>query len=80
VLNPPPTAVASDGHAVCVTGFHPDALEPKGGYFTFRNSWDIVWGAQAPSPAASGYCAPEPGYGDISATYVDDYIWEIFQL
>jgi papain like protease len=80
VLNPPPTAVATDGHAVCVTGFNPDPLEPKGGYFTFRNSWDVIWGARAPSPGGSGYYAPEPGYGDISATYVDDYLWEILQL
>jgi hypothetical protein len=39
VLNPPPTAVVDGGHAVCVTGFVPDAGEPKGGYFIFRNSW-----------------------------------------
>jgi hypothetical protein len=77
VLNPPPTATVSDGHAVCVVGFEPDSSEPKGGYFVLRNSWDVAWGRQAPTP---GYPSPDPGYGDISATYVDFYLWEMLQL
>jgi hypothetical protein len=78
VLNPPPTAVASDGHAVCVVGFEPDPTEPAGGYFVFRNSWDVTWANLAPSPGNS--YSPEPGYGDISASYIDNYIWELLQL
>jgi len=77
VLDPPPTATVSDGHAVCIVGFEPDRSEPKGGYFVFRNSWDVAWAMQVP---AAGYFSPEPGYGDISATYVDLYLWEMLQL
>ncbi len=72
ILNPPATAVASDGHAVCVVGYQPDPSEPNGGYFIFRNSWDVAWAYTAPSPGNS--YSPQPGYGDISATYIEDYI------
>jgi Papain family cysteine protease len=53
VLNPPPTAIATDGHAVCVVGYEPDPTEPTGGYFVFRNSWDVTWANQTPSPGNS---------------------------
>jgi Papain family cysteine protease len=76
VLDPPPTAVITGGHAVCVTGFEPDPGESLGGYFTFRNSWSPTWASDAPSPG-NGY-APEAGYGEVSATYVDKYLWELF--
>lgn len=78
VLNPPPGAVASQGHCVCVTGFVPDAGEPNGGYFIFRNSWDNYWAAAAPSPGSS--YSPEAGYGEISATYINSYCWELLQV
>jgi hypothetical protein len=78
VLNPPPTSTVSDGHAVCVVGFEPDVAEPKGGFFILRNSWDVAWASGAPSPGNS--YSPEQGYGDISATYIDDYLWELLQL
>jgi hypothetical protein len=84
VINPPPTSLAVGGHAVCVTGFRPDAAEPHGGYFVFRNSWGVSWASTAPASAVLGgagtYFSPEPGYGDISASYVDSYLWEVLQL
>jgi hypothetical protein len=80
VLNPVPTSVCIEegGHAVCVVGFQPDANEPCGGYFIFRNSWDTAWGALSPSPGNTN--APEPGYGEVSATYIDKYLWELLQV
>jgi Papain family cysteine protease len=80
VLNPPPVSVVRSGHAVCITGFQPDSREPKGGYFIFRNSWGTTWAANAPASIGLGYHSPEPGYGDISATYVDDFLWELLEL
>ena len=73
VLNPPPTATVVGGHAVCVTGFVPHLAEPNGGYFIIRNSWGTGWGA---SGTVGNPRNPEPGYGSVSATYVDLYAWE----
>lgn len=78
VLNPPPRSVVVGGHCVCVTGFVPDQNEPNGGHFIIRNSWGGAWGSQA--PAGGTWLSPEPGYGEISATYVDSYCWELLQL
>lgn len=78
ILNPPPGSVVRGGHCVCVTGFVGDANEPNGGYFIFRNSWSTAWAANAPSPGNTN--SPEPGYGEISATYVQNYCWELMQL
>jgi hypothetical protein len=78
VLNPPPTANVVGGHAVCVVGYAPDSQEQTGGYFVIRNSWDLNWATVAPSPGYS--YSPEAGYGDISATYIDTYVWEMLQL
>ena len=82
VLNPPPLSAACGGHAVCITGFRPDPAEPNGGYFVFRNSWGSGWAQNAPAPAGSNrsFVAPEPGYGSISASYVESYLWELLQL
>lgn len=77
VLDPPPTSVVIGGHCVCVTGFEPDATEPLGGYFIIRNSWSPQWGAQLP---LAGHYGPEAGYGQVSASYVDQYLWEYGQL
>ena len=74
VLDPPPVvARTTKGHAVCVTGFVPDANEATGGYFIFRNSWGAGWASGAP---VAGRRSPEVGYGEVSATYVDRYLWE----
>lgn len=78
VLNPPPQSVAVGGHAVCIVGWEPDPSEPQGGYFIIRNSWGTNWGAQAPSTGNS--YSPAPGYGEISASYVENYTWEILEL
>lgn len=77
VLNPSTHASVIGGHCVCVTGFVPDQTEPNGGHFLIRNSWGTTWGAQAPSPP---YNSPEPGYGEISATYVESFYWELLKL
>jgi hypothetical protein len=78
VLNPPPRSVVIGGHAVCVVGFVPDLDEPEGGYFIFRNSWGTRWGSQAPS-AGNSY-SPEPGYGEILASYIDTFFWEMLHF
>ncbi len=77
VIDPPPTSIVDGGHAVCITGFQPDPSEPLGGWFILRNSWGTSWGTSLPVP---GYFAPEIGYGQISATYVDKYLWEILGM
>jgi hypothetical protein len=77
VFNPTPGASVKTGHCVCITGFVPDQNEPNGGYFVIRNSWGSKWGAQAPSPL---YNSPEPGYGEISASYVESFCWELLTL
>lgn len=77
VLNPPPTATVVGGHAVCVTGFVPNPAEPNGGHFVIRNSWGSGWGTLGnPADARN----PEPGYGSVSATYVELYAWEWLQV
>jgi len=78
VIDPPLHSVAKGGHCVCITGFVPDSTEPSGGYFIFRNSWGTGWASAVPAP--SGSASPEQGYGEISATYVDTYCWELLQL
>lgn len=77
VLDPPPTAVMDGAHAVCLTGFAADPDEPAGGYFILRNSWSERWGAHLPAPGVHG---PEPGYGQVSASYVDRYLLEYAAL
>ena len=74
VLDPPIGSIAIAGHAVAIVGFSPDKDEPMGGHFIFRNSWGALWGSALPS---EGYAATQPGYGQLSATYMDRYIWEI---
>ena len=78
VINPPPTSVVVGGHAVCVVGFEPDSSDPGGGRFIFRNSWGTDWAADAPNPEFSK--APERGYGQISASYLDRFLWEAVSL
>ncbi len=75
VLDPPPYMVSDGGHAVCVVGFVPYQWEPSGGYFVIRNSWGTDWGYELPTAGPYG---PAPGYGTISASYVENYLWEAF--
>ena len=78
VINPPPTAVVVGGHAVCIVGFEPDSSERGGGYFVFRNSWGTDWASDLPNPEFSK--APERGYGQISSSYLDRFLWEAVRL
>jgi hypothetical protein len=78
VLNPPPGSICVAGHCVCVTGFVPDSREQKGGYFIVRNSWGIDWAHNAPDPSHSH--APERGYGEVSASYINNFCWELMHL
>jgi hypothetical protein len=77
VLPPVATAIVAGGHAVLITGFVPDPQEGSGGYFIVRNSWGVSWAQQSPSPNS---LSPQQGYGQISATYVEDYAWELLTL
>jgi hypothetical protein len=74
VIDPPPGTTVSGGHAVCVVGFQPDPEEPNGGHFILRNSWGASWGTNLP---IHGYAGQAPGYGQVSASYVDKYLWEL---
>lgn len=74
VQDPLPDWIAHGGHAVCCVGFVPDPEELLGGHFIIRNSWGTVFGSQLPDPS---YFGPEPGYGQISASHIDKYLWEL---
>jgi hypothetical protein len=74
VLDPAPTFLFRDGHAVCVTGWMDDQNAPGGGWFIIRNSWGTRWARNPQHPV------PEPGYGRVSARYVDTYLWELSHL
>jgi C1A family cysteine protease len=77
VIDPPAVSVPVNAHAVCLVGYAPDSNAPGGGWFIFRNSWGSDWASRAPSPRRY---APQPGYGQISVAYVDDFTWEICSL
>ncbi|MGQ3355238.1 MAG: hypothetical protein ACT6XY_15175 [Phreatobacter sp.] len=71
-------AEPSGGHAVCLVGYR--AAQQKGpghGWFIFRNSSGLAFARDA-SPAEHG--VPAPGYGAISAHYIDTYCWEYLAL
>ena len=70
VLDPPPTSEVVGGHAVCVTGWIPHKSELLGGFFVFRNSWGKDWATNPPNRPR--------GYGIISASYIDRYLWEMY--
>jgi hypothetical protein len=80
VQNPPPYWERAVGHAVCVLGFEPDAEEPMGGWFIFRNSLGLLWAGRAPEGFRGDPRAlvPGPGYGAISASHVEQHCWEVF--
>lgn len=72
---PPLDGPRADGHVVCLTGYLPDAAEPQGGWFIFRNSWGLGFGTHAALPA-TGPRAGRRGYGVLSATHINSYCWE----
>lgn len=49
-----------------------------GGYFIIRNSWGTQkFGRDAPT---LDWHTPESGYGQVSATYIENYLWELCVL
>ncbi len=77
VIDPPPGAVADDGHAVCVVGFVPDQTGTSSGHFLFRNSWGDAWATDVTAKEA---LAKEAGYGYVSSNFVDRCGWEILAM
>ena len=74
-----PQTPAAIRHSVCVVGFRSDPTEPLGGVFIFRNSvGGEKFGCRAPNPEESG--APAPGYGQVTATYVELSLVEMCML
>lgn len=68
------------GHAVCVVGFQRDDDEPTGGWFIIRNSVGTDWATGAPDHLGDRPLVPAPGYGALSATYVDGHCWEMLSF
>lgn len=79
VVDPPQFAVVDGGHAVCISEFQPASSAPGGGWFIFKNGWGTAWNNGSGTPAA-GHPACNPGYGYLSAAYVEKYLWELLQL
>lgn len=72
---PPLNGPRANGHVVCLTGFQPDASEPHGGWFVFRNSWGLGFASHSTNNP-SGPTAGMRGYGLISASHINTYCWE----
>jgi hypothetical protein len=73
IIDPAPSALATFGHAVCVTGYVPDSdTASGGGRFIVRNSWGTGWGTNPRRTPA------RPGYGFVTARHVDLYAWEVY--
>lgn len=71
-----PTAdqpVIVGGHAVTLVGFKKAVLPGERGWFIFRNSLGLGFARDVNN---SPYGIPGPGYGAISADYIDLYCWE----
>lgn len=67
------------GHAVCIVGFQPDPNETLGGWFIFRNSLGQRWSKYAPVQGDETLpVVPEQGYGALSASHLERYVYEIF--
>ncbi|HWE40476.1 MAG TPA: C1 family peptidase [Isosphaeraceae bacterium] len=80
VLDPTPFSVVKGGHAVCVNAYEPSSAAPGGGWFVFKNSWGTaLWSSGAKSPPV-GHPNPPPGFGYLSAAYVDRFLWEALRL
>jgi hypothetical protein len=80
VIDPTPFSVVKGGHAVCVCGYSPSTSAPGGGWFVFKNSWGVSgWSAGVKAPP-SGQPALNPGYGYMSAAYVDEFLWELLRV
>jgi hypothetical protein len=77
IANPDSKNDLVGSHCICIVGWIKDIREYSGGYFLFRNSWGTLFAERAPSECT---VAPYPGYGVISATYVNSWSYEILQV
>lgn len=69
-----PGAVSELGHVVCIIGYAPDPVDADEGWFIFRNSWGVEFG----HAVNSRFPELPPGYGTISASYVEHFCWEYY--
>ncbi|HEX8452502.1 MAG TPA: C1 family peptidase [Longimicrobium sp.] len=80
VLDPTQFSVVGGGHAVCVCGFMPSEAAPGGGWFVFKNSWSTLRWSDQKESAPEGHPRVPAGYGYLSASYVDKFLWELLRL
>jgi hypothetical protein len=80
VLDPVPNSVLVGCHAVCVFAYQPTPLANGGGWFIFKNSWGCSDWSNGGARAPAGDPALAPGYGYLSAAYVDIYLQELLRV
>lgn len=68
------------GHVVCVTGYQPGPEALGGGFFVFRNSWAGAFGRHPGPRTAEWPAIPGPGWGAVSAAYVEAFTIEYLSL
>lgn len=76
VLDPTQYSVVAAGHAICACGYQPSASAPGGGWFVFKNSWGTTTWNPGGGTTPPGHPVTAAGYGYVSASYVDRYLWE----
>lgn len=80
VIDPLPSSTVISGHAVCVCEFQPSANAPGNGWFIFKNSWGTTQWGSGNKLAPPGHPPCPKGYGYVSASYIDEYMWEMLRL
>lgn len=80
VIDPPPNSIVIGGHAVCVCEFQPSPNAPGNGWFVFKNSWGTAQWGSGNQLAPPGHPPCPKGYGYVSASYIDGFLWEMLRL
>ncbi len=81
VLDPTTFSFVTAGHAVCVCEYIPSTVAPGGGWFVFKNSWGVnTWSSGGAVAPPAGHPSWKPGYGYLSAAYVDEYLLELLRV